>query len=337
MSFRAVVIEQSVESGKIIEHSAQVRELDDDFLADSGGEHPITVEVDYSGINYKDGMAIAGRPGIVRTSPLIPGIDLVGRVATSSDLAFQPGDRVLLTGDGLGERVHGGLSQRARVRGDALVRQPDGLSPRQLAAIGTAGFTAMLSVLELERAGVTPDAGPVAVSGASGGVGSIAVAVLAKLGYEVTAISGRTDAQADYLRGLGAAELLDRAEFAETGAPLQQRRWAGAVDCVGSTMLVNLLAQTTDNGTVTACGLAKGTDLSATVLPFILRGVRLSGINSVTASRTLRQQAWDRLASDLPLELLDGMTNEVTLDDTIDVAERILAGQVRGRTVVATN
>lgn len=334
MSFRAIVIEQTTDHGRITEHSAQLRELDDDFLDGSGGDKPIDIAVEYSDINYKDGMALGGRPGIVKASPLIPGIDLVGRVTASADLRFQPGDEVILTGDSIGETRHGGLSERARVSGDALVRRPDALSARRAAAIGTAGFTAMLSVLALERQGVTPDAGPVAVSGASGGVGSVAVAILAKLGYEVTAISGRAEEQREYLTHLGAAHTLDRAEFAEAGAPLQKRRWAGAVDCVGSTMLANLLSQTFDNGTVTACGLAAGTDLPTTVLPFILRGVSLAGINSVTASRTLRQQAWDRLGTDLPLDLLDELTEETTLEGAFDVADQILQGRVRGRTVV---
>lgn len=334
MSFRAIVIEQTTDRGRITEHAAKLRELDDDFLTASGGERPIDIEVEYSDINYKDGMAIAGRPGIVKASPLIPGIDLVGRVVSSADLAFQPGDEVILTGDGIGETKHGGLSERARVNGDALVRRPQSLSAKRAAAIGTAGFTAMLSILALERAGVTRDSGPVAVTGASGGVGSVAVAILAKLGYEVAAITGRAQVQGDFLASLGAAEVLDRAEFIEAGAPLQQRRWAGAVDCVGSTVLANLLSQTLDNGTVTACGLAAGTDLPTTVLPFILRGVSLAGINSVTASRTLRQQAWDRLASDLPFELLDSLTEETTLEGAFHIADEILAGRVRGRTVV---
>lgn len=334
MTFTAALIEQDVQGGRIQDHQAKLTELEEDFLEGSGGEAPVDIDVSYSGINYKDGLALSGKPGVARTSPLIPGIDLVGTVAGSADPRFVPGDTVVLTGGGIGESAHGGLAQRARVSAEHLVKLPEGLSPRQAAAIGTAGFTAMLSVLALEHGGVQKDAGRVVVTGAAGGVGSVAIAILSQLGYQVSAVTGRADSQGDYLRRLGATEVLDRQEFAEARAPLQKRRWAGAVDAAGSATLANILSQTQDGGTVTSCGLAQGADLPTTVMPFILRGVTLTGINSVTAPRVLREQAWERLASDLPLELLEEMTQEISLGEVFDQAEQILAGQVRGRTVV---
>lgn len=335
MTFRAALIEQTVERGRILDHRARLEDLPEDFLEGAGGEAPVDVEVHYSGINYKDGLALAGRPGVARSSPLIPGIDLVGEVSGSADPQFSLGDVVVLTGGGIGEAAHGGLAERARVSGKYLVKLPEGLTPRRAAAIGTAGFTAMLAVLALEHGGLRPEAGEVVVSGAAGGVGSVAIAVLSRLGYQVTALTGRVQEQGDYLRHLGAAQLLDRGDFAETGPALQKRRWAGGIDSAGSATLANILSQTQDGGTVASCGLAQGHDLSTTVMPFILRGVTLAGINSVTAPAGLRQQAWARLASDLPLELLDEMTQEITLDGVFERAEQILAGQVRGRTVVA--
>jgi acrylyl-CoA reductase (NADPH) len=327
--FRAIVAETGRDGdGK---HTAEVglREVDDDFLPDGD----VTIDVTHSSVNFKDGLLLAGRPGIARTSPLIPGIDVVGTVAESSSPAFAAGDLVTLNGAGLGEARHGGLAERARVDSASLVRVPEGISAAQAAAIGTAGFTAMLSVLALEES-VQPGAGDVLVTGAAGGVGSVAVAVLAHLGYRVVASTGRVEEQGDYLRSLGAADVIDRAQFSEAGKPLQSQRWAGAVDSVGSHTLVNVLAQTTYGGTVTACGLAQGPDLPGTVLPFILRGVRLLGINSVDAPRPLREKAWSRLAADLDLGLLDAMTETVPLAGAQDVAQRILAGKVRGRTVV---
>lgn len=334
MTFTAALIEQDVQGGRIQDHQAKLTELEEDFLEGSGGEAPVDIDVSYSGINYKDGLALSGKPGVARTSPLIPGIDLVGTVAGSVDPHFVPGDTVVLTGGGIGESAHGGLAQRARVSAEHLVKLPEGLSPRQAAAIGTAGFTAMLSVLALEHGGVHKDAGRVVVTGAAGGVGSVAIAILSQFGYQVSAVTGRADSQGDYLRRLGATEVLDRQEFAEPGTPLQKRRWAGAVDAAGSATLANILSQTQDGGTVTSCGLAQGADLPTSVMPFILRGVTLAGINSVTAPRVLREQAWERLASDLPLELLEEMTREISLGEVFDQAEQILAGQVRGRTVV---
>jgi len=328
MTFRGILIEQTVEGGTITEHRAEVRELDDDILASDG----VTVSVDYSSLNYKDAMALAGRPGIVKASPLIPGIDLVGTVELSDDPRWTPGERVILNGAGIGEHHHGGMATRARVSGDSLVRLPEGMSPKQAAQIGTAGFTAMLSVLALER-DVAPDSGDVLVTGASGGVGSIAVSLLAARGYRVTASTGRTE-EADYLRRLGASDVIDRTELGEPGRPLQSQRWAGAVDSVGSHTLVNVLAQTVWGGTVTACGLAQGPDLPGTVLPFILRAVTLAGVNSVDAPRPLREQAWARLASDLDLGLLEELADTISLEDALDYAPRVLAGEVRGRLAV---
>lgn len=336
MSFRALVVEQTRDDrGRITAHEATVRDVDDDFIAADG---PVEIDIAFCDINYKDAMALTGRPGILRSTPIIPGIDLVGTVRAvdaqpQPGAGWQPGDTVVLTGEFLGERRNGGLAQRARVPGEHLVRVPDALTPRQAAAIGTAGVTAALCVLALEDAGVGKDA-PVAVSGATGGVGSVAVALLAARGYEVAAISGRADAAGEYLRGLGAAAILDRAEFEQPGAPLQQRRFAGAVDTAGSRILVNLLAQTTDGGTVAACGLAAGADLPGSVMPFILRGVHLAGVNSVTAPLELRKRVWALLAEALPAATLDAVTTEVTLDEAVPAAEQLMAGRHRGRTVV---
>ncbi|MFF2050708.1 MDR family oxidoreductase [Leifsonia sp. NPDC058194] len=333
--FRAIVIEQEIEGGAIVAHTAEVRRVTDAFLMPGD----VTVAVEYSDLNYKDGLAIGGRPGVARTSPLIPGIDLVGTVEKSDDPRWRPGDRVVLNGDGIGESHHGGLAERARVRGDALVRIPDAISSAQAAAIGTAGFTAMLSVLALERNGVDPEevrasGSSVLVTGAAGGVGSVAIAVLAGLGYPVTASTGRTDELSGYLTGLGATSIIDRAKLSDPGRPLQSQRWAGVVDAVGSHTLVNALAQTRYGGTVTACGLAQGADLPGTVLPFILRGVTLVGINSVEAPAALRETAWRRLATDLEEETLAAMTSVIPLAQAVPAADEILAGRLRGRTVV---
>lgn len=333
--FRAIVIEQEIEGGRITAHTAEVRRVTDAFLLPGD----VTVAVEYSGLNYKDGLAIGGRPGVARTSPLIPGIDLVGTVESSADPRWRAGDRVVLNGDGIGESHHGGLAERARVRGDALVRVPAAISSAQAAAIGTAGFTAMLSVLALERHGVDPvevreSGSSVLVTGAAGGVGSVAVAVLSGLGYPVTASTGRVDELAGYLTDLGATAIIDRAELGDPGRPLQSQRWAGVVDAVGSHTLVNALAQTRYGGIVTACGLAQGPDLPGTVLPFILRGVTLVGINSVEAPAALREVAWRRLATDLDEEALAAMTSVIPLAAAVPAAEEILAGRLRGRTVV---
>jgi acrylyl-CoA reductase (NADPH) len=322
---RAIVLE-SKDAGPVLQ------EIDEDRLL--AGD--VELDVLFSSCNYKDGLALAGR--LVRVFPLIPGIDLVGRVSASGAGEWRPGDLVVLNGDGLGESRHGGYATRARVRPDALVRLPEGISPERAAAIGTAGFTAMLCVLALEDAGVRPGSGDVLVTGAAGGVGSVAVSLLAGRGYRVVASTGRVVEQGGYLRGLGAASVIDRSELsAEVGRPLQTRRWAGAVDSVGSTTLANVLAQTAYGGTVAACGLAQGSDLPTTVLPFILRGVTLAGVNSVDAPRALRQRAWDALAAELDLDALDAMTTTIDLAETIDHAGAILEGQVRGRTVVDVN
>ncbi|HJB09432.1 MAG TPA: oxidoreductase [Candidatus Brachybacterium merdavium] len=294
----------------------------------------VELDVLLSSYNYKDGMALAGK-GIARAHPLIPGIDLVGRVTGSQDERFSAGDLVVLNGDGIGESHHGGFATRARVRADALVRLPADLSPEHAAAIGTAGFTAMLAVLRLEDTGITPEAGDVLVTGASGGAGSIAIALLAGRGHRVIASTGRGEENGEYLRELGAAEVIDRRELSEEpGRPLQSQRFAAAVDGVGSTTLANILAQTAWGGTVAAYGLVQGPDLSTTVLPFILRGITLAGVNSVEAPLPLRERAWEALARELDTELLDSITTSIGLSEVIPYAERILSGGVRGRTVV---
>ncbi len=302
---------------------------DDDLMAGD-----VTVAVEASTINYKDGLAITGRAPIVRAWPLIPGIDFAGTVETSDNAKFKPGDRVVLNGYGVGEGHNGGYAQRARVKGDWLVKLPDALSTRRAMAIGTAGYTAMLCVLALEKQGLTPDRGDVLVTGAAGGVGSVAIALLSKLGWRVIASSGRIETEGDYLKGLGAAELIDRKELSEPGRPIGKERWAAAVDSVGSHTLVNAIAQTKYAGAVAACGLAQGLDLPGSVAPFILRGITLAGVDSVMAPMALREQAWARLAQDLDLAKLDAMTSDAGLQDLPRLAEAILAGQVRGRVVV---
>lgn len=293
----------------------------------------VLVEVLWSGVNYKDGLALRGDPGVARIDPLVPGIDVVGRVVSGHGVAVDAGDLVVVNGAGLGETRPGGYAERVVVPGDALVALPEAVSPRRAAAVGTAGFTAMLSVLRLER-DVAPGDGEIVVTGAAGGVGSVAVMLLARLGYSVTASTGRLETESDYLRSLGATSVVDRAELAAEGRPLQRARWAGAIDSVGSSTLASLLAQTSWGGVVTACGLAQGSDLPTTVLPFILRGVTLAGVNSVDAPPALRRTAWHRLATDLDLDLLDSATAEVDLADVVDAGRRVLAGETRGRTVV---
>jgi acrylyl-CoA reductase (NADPH) len=328
--FRAIVVDRAEqEDGRTVQSSA-LRVVDDAFLMPGD----VTVVVDYSSINFKDGLALMGRPGVVRVWPLIAGIDLVGTVEHSTHPRWAAGDRVILNGAGLSETHHGGLAERARVSGDFLVRLPDGISPKQAAAIGTAGFTAMLSVLALERGGITPDSGDVLVTGAAGGVGSIAIALLAARGFRVHASTGRGDELGEYLHGLGATALVDRRTLGEPGKPLQGQRWAAAIDSVGSTTLANVLAQTNYGGVVTSCGLAQGADLPTTVMPFILRAVSLIGINSVDAPLPQREESWRRLGTDLDLARLDGLTQEIALGEAFDAAARILAGKVHGRTVV---
>ncbi|MDQ1547484.1 MAG: acrylyl-CoA reductase [Actinomycetota bacterium] len=292
------------------------------------GEGDVTVDVEWSGINYKDGLALAGNPGVMRTSPLIPGIDLVGTVASSNSARWAVGDAVILNGWGIGETRNGGLADRAIVDGEWLVALPDGISARRAAAIGTAGFTAALSVLALGNTD-----GEILVTGASGGVGSIAIALLAALGRTVVASTGSPEHR-DYLLGLGASDTIDRAELEEPGRPLQKQRWHGVVDSVGGVTLANAIAQTTYGGIVTACGLVGGSDLPTTVMPFILRGVTLAGINSVECPRPTREAAWALLARDLDLDLLDSLTASIPLAGAIEAGAAILRGELRGRTVV---
>lgn len=293
----------------------------------------VTVAVEWSTVNYKDGLAVTGKSPVVRRFPMVPGIDFAGTVVSSAHPDFVPGDAVILNGWGVGETHLGGYAGLARVKGDWLVERPAALSARAAMAIGTAGYTAMLAVMALERAGLEPSRGPAVVTGASGGVGSVATALLSKLGWHVIAVTGRTQ-EADYLKGLGAAEILDRAELAGPAKPLAKERWAAGVDSVGSTTLANLLAMTRYGGAVAACGLAGGMDLPSSVAPFILRGVSLLGIDSVMCPKPLREEAYRRLAADLDLARLDAMTGEIALADVLSVAPDILAGKVRGRLVV---
>ncbi|WP_066039990.1 MDR family oxidoreductase [Herbiconiux solani] len=327
---RAIVVTEKGAGGRLLEID------DDEFFEGTGGDEAVDLEVLYSSVNYKDGMALTGRPGVVRSWPLIPGIDIVGRVTGSRSPRFAEGDLVVLNGDGIGEDRHGGLADRARVRPDALVHLPSAFeaAPARAAAIGTAGFTSMIAVLALEDAGVRPEDGEILVTGAAGGVGSIAISLLARRGYRVVASTGRAEELGGYLEGLGAARVIDRGPLGEEGRPLQSQAWAGAIDSVGSRTLANVLAQTNYGGTVVACGLAQGPDLPGTVLPFILRSVTLTGANSVEAPLPLRERAWTDLARELDPEALDSLTTTVSLEGALDVAPRILDGAVRGRTVV---
>ncbi|SFA62757.1 acrylyl-CoA reductase (NADPH) [Metapseudomonas otitidis] len=313
-------------------YRATLAELDEAQLP--AGE--VTVKVDYSTLNYKDGLAITGKSPVVRSFPMVAGIDLAGTVEASDSPVFKAGDKVLLNGWGVGETHWGGLAQKARLKADWLIPLPAGFTPRQAMAIGTAGYTAMLSVLALERNGVTPDKGQVLVTGANGGVGSFAIALLARLGYQVAASTGRPQ-EADYLKRLGASEIIDRASLAEPGRPLGKERWAGAIDSVGSHTLANVCAGIRYGGAVAACGLAQGMDFPASVAPFILRGVTLAGIDSVMRPKADRIEAWERLARDLDLALLDAITREISLEEALPVARELLDGQVRGRVVVDVN
>jgi acrylyl-CoA reductase (NADPH) len=293
----------------------------------------VTVAVEYSTLNYKDGLAVTGKAPVVRRFPMIAGIDLAGTVEQSSHPQWKAGDKVICTGWGMGETHLGAYAEKARVKGDWLVRLPEGMSARDAMAIGTAGFTAMLAVLALEKHGLNPKDGPVVVTGAAGGVGSVASAVLSKLGHHVIASTGRMS-EAPYLKGLGAAEVIDRNELSGPAKPLARERWAAGIDSVGSTTLANLLSMTKYGGAIAACGLAAGMDLPASVAPFILRGVCLLGIDSVMCPIGLRKVAWSRLASDLDRAKLTEITHEIGLDQVIDAGAKILAGQVRGRIVV---
>ncbi len=329
--FKALVLDKS-EAG----FRAELREVDDSFLPAIDGGGDVTVAIDYSTLNYKDGLAITNRSPVVRSWPMVAGIDGAGTVIDSHHPAWKPGDRVVLNGFGVGETHKGCLAGKARLKGDWLVRLPDAFTPKQAMAIGTAGYTSMLCVLALERHGIKPGDGEVLVTGATGGVGSVAIALLAKLGHKVIAATGKAS-EADYLTKLGAAGIVDRTELAAPGKPLQKERWAAVVDAVGSHTLVNACAQTRYGGAVAACGLAQGLDFPATVMPFILRSVALLGVDSVMAPIARRQEAWARLARDLDPALLQSMTTEIGLDEAIVKAEELMQGKVRGRIVVRTS
>lgn len=324
MTFRALLASKTNDAIEV-----RRAEMDDKDLMP--GE--VSIAVDYSTVNYKDAMALSGRAEIIKRWPLIPGIDLAGTVEASSYPGIAAGDRVVVNGWALSQTHHGGYAQKARLKGDWLVKIPSPLTTKDAMAIGTAGYTAMLSVLALEHGGVTPDRGDILVTGANGGVGSIAIALLSGLGYRVIASTGRLG-EANYLHELGAAEVIDRATLSGPSSPIGQERWAGAVDSVGSHTLVNVVAQTKYRGVVTACGLAQGFDLAGTVIPYILRNITLAGIDSVNTPQHVRVEAWSRLARDLDLRKLARATSVVGLDDVQNVARRMLEGNVRGRTVV---
>ena len=331
MSFRALFLEKS-DSG----FQAGIRELTDADLATHASEGNVTVRIAWSTVNYKDGLALTNRSPVVRKWPMVPGIDGAGVVEASDDPRFSPGDAVVLNGWGVGETHWGCLSGKARLNGDWLIALPAGLDAHSAMAIGTAGYTAMLAALALEQGGVRPSEGEVLVTGAAGGVGSIAIAILAGWGHRVVASTGRLD-ETDYLKSLGAAEVIDRTSLSTPGKPLQKERWSGVIDAVGSHTLANACAQTRSRGVVAACGLAQGMDFPSTVAPFILRGVTLAGIDSVMCPRGLREAAWKRLASDLERSRLAAITRDIGLADAIDAAPEVLAGRVRGRLVVDVN
>lgn len=311
------------------DYKAELTDISEDQLP----EGDVTVEVEYSTLNYKDGLAITGKSPVVRNFPMVPGIDIAGTVLESSSDKFNEGDKVVLNGWGVGETHWGGLAEKARLKSEWLVPLPETFSAKQAMAIGTAGYTSMLCVMALEKQGVTPDKGEIIVSGAVGGVGSVAVSILAKLGYTVVASTGRPD-QADYLKELGASDIINRDDLSSPGRPLGKERWAGAVDTVGSHTLANICASTKYGGVVTACGLAQGMDFPASVAPFILRGVILNGIDSVYCPIETRIEAWNRLAKDLDTKHIDLITNEIALSDAIGAANDLMDGTIRGRAVV---
>ena len=325
--FNAIVVEKD-DSG----YRATLKAVDEAQLP----EGDVTVRVSHSTLNYKDGLAITGKVPVVRKFPMVPGIDLAGTVEHSTHPSYKAGDAVLLNGWGVGEGHWGGLAQKARVKGDWLVPLPAAFTPQQAMSIGTAGYTAMLCVLALERQGVKPADGEIVVTGAAGGVGSVAIAVLSKLGYTVVAVSGRPEETA-YLKGLGAVEVLERAQFASPGKPMGKERWAGAVDAVGSHTLANVCATTKYRGVVTACGLAGGMDFPASVAPFILRGVTLVGVDSVMCPQADRLEAWKRLGTDLDLAKLGNISREIGMGEVLPVATQLLNGEIRGRVVVDVN
>ncbi len=323
-TFKAIVIHKS-EAGQTV----RLTDFDNKDLMDGD----VTVRVEYSTLNYKDGLAITGKAPVVRRFPMIAGVDLAGTVESSTHPNWKPGDKVILNGWGLGETHLGAYAEKARVKGDWLVRLPASMTARDAMAVGTAGYTAMLAVMALERAGLEPSRGPMIVTGAAGGVGSVAIAILAELGYRVIASTGRPE-DADYLKGLGAGEVIERKELTGPPRPLGKERWAGGIDVVGSTTLANVLSMTRYGGAIAACGLAGGMDLPTSVAPFILRGVSLLGIDSVMCPLPLRQEAWRRLETDLDPAILATMTNEIGLDDVIAAGRSIVEGRVRGRIVV---
>ena len=313
-------------------YSAQMSQIEEQQLP----EGDVLIQVDYSTLNYKDSLAITGASPVVRNFPMVPGIDFAGTVEHSDHADFKAGDQVVLNGFGVGEGHWGGLAQKARVKGDWLVPLPTAFTPKQAMTIGTAGYTAMLCVMALEQQGVNPDQGEILVTGAAGGVGSVAVSLLAKLGYTVVASSGRPE-EKDYLLSLGATQVMDRNELSEKGRPLAKERWAGAIDVAGSHTLANICASMKYGGTVAACGLAQGYDLPATVMPFILRGVTLAGIDSVYRPKADRIAAWNRLAEDLDLTHLDAIMTEITLGQALETAQEQMQGLTRGRFVVNVN
>jgi acrylyl-CoA reductase (NADPH) len=325
--FNAVVIEKDAQG-----YRATLKSLDEAQLP--AGD--VDVKVEYSTLNYKDALAITGKGPVVRSFPMVPGIDFAGTVLESQNPAYKSGQKVVLNGWGVGESHWGGLAQRARVKGDWLIPLPDAFSPRQAMSIGTAGYTAMLCVIALEKHGLRPAGGEILVTGAAGGVGSVAVAVLSKLGYKVVAMTGRA-AEADFLKQLGAAEVIDRAQYGAAGKPLARERWAGAIDVVGSHTLANVCAAVRYGGIVAACGLAGGADFPSSVMPFILRGVTLAGIDSVMRPRPDRIEAWRRLALDLDTKKLELLTEELALSQVVDKATAFLEGKIRGRLVVDTS
>ncbi|MEM8748691.1 MAG: MDR family oxidoreductase [Pseudomonadota bacterium] len=324
MSFKAILISRDEDK----KQSVEVTQLDDSDLM----EGDVTVAIEATTVNYKDGLAITGKSPVVRHWPMVPGIDFAGKVLESSHAGFAEGDDVILNGFGVGETHWGAYAEKARVSGDWLIKRPSGISALQAMSIGTAGYTAMLCVMALESHAITPDRGPVVVTGANGGVGSVAISILSKLGYHVIASTGRAEEE-DFLKGLGASEIIDRAELSEPGRPMGKERWAGGVDAVGSHTLANVLAQTKYGGAVAACGLAQGFDLPATVMPFILRGVSLLGVDSVMAPKAVREEAWSRLATDLDMAKLESLTTEIGFDDLIGAGQDIVEGKIRGRVV----
>ncbi len=324
-TFKAILVSRD-ENKK---QSVDMVELTDEELMDGD----VTVAVDATTVNYKDGLAITGKSPVVRHWPMVPGIDLAGTVLQSASADFSEGDRVLLNGFGVGEVHWGGYAKRARLNSDWLIPLPSAFDAKQAMGIGTAGYTAMLCVMALENYGLTPASGPIVVTGANGGVGTVAIAILSKLGFEVIASTGRPG-ESEFLKELGASEIIDRAELSEAGRPLGKERWAGGIDAVGSHTLANLLAQTKYGGAVAACGLAQGFDLPATVMPFILRGIALLGVDSVMASKAKRIQAWNRLAEDLDLSKLQSLTTEFGFGDIVQTATDIVDGKIRGRVIV---